>query len=143
MIQELRQETDTFNRKALLTLRILVGLSCIMCALFRLPSLLPSSFSLVSSCSTIFRITRFLHSSLRKNPYFPPLFVSYLARFLCSYTIILRLFFQVSFLTISIHTATTRHYPIDSFTQSLYWPRPYLGVIKYHGRLPFGGHTHL
>lgn len=34
VIQELRQETDTFNRKALLTLRILVGLSCIIQLLF-------------------------------------------------------------------------------------------------------------
>ncbi|KAF8798966.1 hypothetical protein BYT27DRAFT_7202700 [Phlegmacium glaucopus] len=34
MIQELRQEADTFNRKALLSLRILVSLSCIIQVLF-------------------------------------------------------------------------------------------------------------
>ena len=34
MIKNLRQEANTFNRKALISLRIIVGLSCIMYALF-------------------------------------------------------------------------------------------------------------
>ena len=142
MIEKLRQEANAFNRWAFAFLRVLVGLSCVMYAVFHLfPA--PLIVFLVSSHSIIVRTTHFLQSFLRKNPYLPPLCVSYLARLRFSYTTFSRLFCQASFVPISIHSATIHQYPIDSSTRSLYWPRPYLFILKYHGRLPFGGHTHL
>jgi len=65
VIQELRQEADTFHRKVLLSLRILVGLSCIMYALFYLSALQPLIFSFSS---------QLLFSNLQNNSLaiFPP-----------------------------------------------------------------------
>ena len=144
MIENLRQEANTFNRGVLISLRILVGLSCIMYALFHLYPLLPSLFLfLVNSCSIISRITHFLRSSLRKNPYFLPLCVSYLALFRFSYTTFSRLISQVGFVSIFIRTTTIHQYPIDSSTRSLCWPRLHPCSLRYRGRLPFGGHTRL
>ena len=59
MIQELRQEVDTFNRKALFALRVLVGLSCIMYVLFYLPLRLLSILSFSS---------QLLFNNLQNNP---------------------------------------------------------------------------
>ena len=149
VIQELRQELDSFNRKALFSLKVLVGLSCIMYVLFYLPlrrrpvNCSQSFPFLVNSCSTIFKIIHLLQSSLPKNPSFPSLCVSYLACLHFSYTTSSRSFFQASFAVISTHIVTLRQYPIKSSTQSPCWPRPYLSVLKYHGRLPFGGHIRL
>ena len=144
MIENLRQEANTFNRIALISLRIIVGLSCIMYVLFRVYLLLPSSFLfLASSYSIISRITHFLRSSLRKNPHFPPLYVSYLALLRFSYTTFSRLISQVSFVSIFIRTTTIHQYPIESSTRSPCWLRPHLCSSGYRGRLAFGGHTRL
>ena len=144
VIENLRQEANTFNRRAFISLRIIVGLSCIMYALFRLYPLLPSSFLfLVSSCLIISRITHFLRSSLGKNSYFPPLCALYIALLLFSYTSPWRSTSQVSFVSIFILTVTLHHYPIDFSTRSLCLPRPHLCSSRYRGGLPFGGHTHL
>ena len=137
VIENLRQEANAFNWRALISLRIIVGLSCIMYDLFRLHPPLPSSFFfLVSSCSIISRITL----SLRKNPCFPLLCVSYLALHRFSFTTFSCLISQVSFVSIFI---TTNQYPMDSSTRFLCWPRPHLYSLKSRGRLAFGGHTRL
>ena len=134
MIENLRQEANTFNRRALISLRIIVGLSCIMYGLFHHYLLMPSSFLfLVSCCSIISRITHFF----RKNPYFRLLCVSYLPFIHFSYTTSSRLNSQVSFVSFFIQ------YPINSSTRSLLWPRPCPCSWKYPGKLTFGGHTHL
>ena len=144
VIENLRQEANIFNRKALISLRIVVGLSCIMYGLFHFYSLLSSSFLfLVSFCSIISRITHFLWSSLRMNPYFRPLCMLYLALLRFSYTIFSRLISQVGFVSIFIRTVTIHQHPIDSSTRSLCWLRPHVCAMRYRGRLPFGGHTRL
>lgn len=141
MIENLQQELNAFSRRALISLKILVGLSCIVYALFHLYPLLPSSFTFpVSSCSII---SHFLRTSLRQNQYFPPLCVLYLALIRFSYTTFSRLISQVSFVSIFIRSATIHQHPIDSSTRSLCWLRSHLCSMRYHGRLPFGGHTRL
>ena len=141
MIENLRQEVNASNRKASISLMILVGLSCIMYAIFHLYLLLPSSFLfLVSSCLII---SHFLRTPLRKNRSFPPPCVSCLALLRFSYTIFSRLISQVGFVSIFIRTVTIHQHPIDSSTRSLCWLRPHVCAMRYRGRLPFGGHTRL
>ena len=62
MIENLRQEANTFNRTALISLRILVGLSCIMYALFHL---YPLAALIVSFSSQL------LFNNLPSNPLLP------------------------------------------------------------------------